>query len=103
MQPWKSPSELGFRGVHPLGLMPTSTGTALAPLPAHRKSAAGVALFDLHDTSAQLVTEWFRQFGIEPAAIARVNSDRIENGKCEACSLSLCDAAAVSSKRCAGA
>src|SRR5260370_625146 len=89
MQPWKSPSELGFSGVHPLGLMPTSTGTALAPLPAHRKSAARVALFDLPDTSAQLVTECFRQFGIETASIARENSDRLQNEKFEACVLTL--------------
>src|SRR5260370_6650599 len=89
MQPWKGPSELGFRGVHPLGLMHTATGTALAPLPAHRKSAARVALFDLPDTSAQLVTECFRQFGIETASIARENSDRLQNEKFEAYVLTL--------------
>src|SRR6266852_8049026 len=84
MQPWKSPSELRFRGVHPLGLMPTSTGTALAP-PAHRKSAARVALFDLPETSAQLVTECFRQFGIETVLIAREHADRLRREKFEAC------------------
>ena len=73
--------------------MPTSTGIALAPLPAHRKSAARVALFDLPDTSAQLVTECFRQFGIETASIARENSDRLQNEKFEACVLTLGDGA----------
>jgi len=69
--------------------MPTSTGTALAPVPAHRKSAARVALFDLPDTSAQLVTECFRQFGIETVSIAREQSDRLQNEKFEACVLPL--------------
>ena len=69
--------------------MPTSTGTALAPLPAHRKSAARVALFDLSETSAQLVTECFRQFGIETVLIAREHSDRLRREKFEACVLPL--------------
>jgi PilZ domain len=69
--------------------MPTSTGTALAPLPAHRKSAARVALFDLSETSAQLVTECFRQFGIDTVLIAREHSDRLRREKFEACVLPL--------------
>jgi len=69
--------------------MPTSTGTAIAPLPAHRKSAARVALFDLSETSAQLVTECFRQFGIETVLIAREHSDRLRREKFEACVLPL--------------
>ena len=69
--------------------MPTSPGTALAPLPAHRKSAARVALFDLSETSAQLVTECFRQFGIETVLIAREHSDRLRREKFEACVLPL--------------
>ncbi len=73
--------------------MPTSTGTALAPQPAHRKSVARVALFDLPETAAQLLTECFRQFGIETILIAREDADRLRREKFEACVLSLEEAA----------
>jgi len=69
--------------------MPTTTGTVLAPLPAHRKSVARVALFDLPETSVQLVTECFRQFGIETVPIAREQADRLRREKFEACVLLL--------------
>ncbi|HEY6301961.1 MAG TPA: PilZ domain-containing protein [Terriglobales bacterium] len=69
--------------------MPTTTGTVLAPLPAHRKSVARVALFDLPETSAQLVTECFRQFGIETVPIAHEQADRLRREKFEACVLLL--------------
>ena len=69
--------------------MSTSTGTAFAPIPAHRKSAARVALFDLPAASAQLVTECFRQSGIETVLIPREQSDRLQREKFEACVLAL--------------
>src|SRR5271169_2051870 len=69
--------------------MTTSTGTALAPLPAHRKSSARVALFDLPEASAQLVSECFRQIGIDTVPIARENADRLHREKFEACVLLL--------------
>ena len=69
--------------------MPTSTGTVLAPLPAHRKTAARVALFDLPEASAHLVTECFRQSGIETVSIAREHVDRLQHEKFEACVLPL--------------
>jgi PilZ domain len=82
-------SEWGFGGVHPLGLMSTSLGTATAPLPVHRKSSARVALFDLPEASAQLVTECFRQSGIETVSIAREHAQRLQREKFEACVLPL--------------
>src|SRR5208282_1604435 len=69
--------------------MPTSTGTALAPPPAHRKSVARVALFNLSETSAQLLMECFRQFGIETVSITREDADRLRREKFEACVLPL--------------
>jgi hypothetical protein len=69
--------------------MPTTTGTVLAPTPVHRKSVARVALFDVPETSAQLVTECFRQFGIETVLIAREQADRLRREKFEACVLLL--------------
>jgi PilZ domain-containing protein len=73
--------------------MPISTGTALAPMPVHRKSAARVALFDLPEGSGQLITECFRQYGIETVSIARENADRLRREKFEACVLPLGEAA----------
>jgi len=69
--------------------MPTTTGATLAPLPVHRKSLARVALFDLPLASAQLLTESFRQFGIETIAIPRDQSIRLQSEKFEACVLPL--------------
>jgi hypothetical protein len=73
--------------------MLTSTGTALASIPVHRKSAARVALFDLAPASAQLVTECFRQSGIETVLISREHADRLQREKFEACVLPLGDRA----------
>ena len=69
--------------------MHTSTGTALAPQSAHRKSVARVALFDLPETSAQLVGECFRQFGIDTVLIPREDAERLRREKFEACVLPL--------------
>lgn len=69
--------------------MHTSTGTALAPQSAHRKSVARVALFDLPETSAQLVGECFRQFGIDTVLIPREDAERLQREKFEACVLPL--------------
>ncbi len=71
--------------------MHTSTGTAAAPQSAHRKSVARVALFALPETSAQLISECFRQFGIDTVLIPREDADRLQREKFEACVLSLGD------------
>ena len=69
--------------------MSTSPGATTAPLPVHRKSSARVALFDLPAASAQLVTECFRQSGIETVPIAREHAPRLQREKFEACVLPL--------------
>lgn len=74
--------------------MHTSTGTAIAPQSAaHRKSVARVALFDLPETSAQLISECFRQFGIDTILIPREDADRLRREKFEACVLPLGESA----------
>ena len=65
------------------------TATVPTALSVPRKTAARVALFDLPEPSGQLVTECFRQFGIETTSIARAQSDRLRREKFEACVLSL--------------
>ncbi|MFZ0799009.1 MAG: PilZ domain-containing protein [Terriglobales bacterium] len=69
--------------------MPTSTRAVLAPVLVHRKTAARVALFDLSAASAHLITDCFRQFGIETVSIERAHADRLQREKFEACVLSL--------------
>ncbi|MGA8541332.1 MAG: PilZ domain-containing protein [Terriglobales bacterium] len=70
--------------------MPTTpTGAALVPLLPHRKTAARVALFDLGEASAQLITDCFRQYGIETVSVAREETDRLQHEKFEACVLPL--------------
>ncbi len=69
--------------------MPISTGATLAPAPVHRKTAARVALFDLTDEAAHLMTDCFRQYAIDTVSIARENADRLQHEKFEACVLPL--------------
>jgi hypothetical protein len=73
--------------------MPISTASTPAPVPVHRKSSARVALFDLPEAAAQLMTECFRQSGIETASITLEQADRLQREKFEACVLPLNDAA----------
>ena len=75
--------------------MHTATGTVPAPLPAHRKSTARVALFDLPKASSTVVTDCFRQFGIEPITITAQDVKRLEREKFEACVLPLSNGASA--------
>jgi hypothetical protein len=54
---------------------------------------ARAALFDSPEASAHLITECFRQFGIETVPIVREHADRLQREKFEACVLPLKDAA----------
>jgi len=69
--------------------MPNATGTALAPLPVHRKTAARVALFDLPLAAISLLNECFRQYGIETITIPGEDADRLGREKFDACVLPL--------------
>lgn len=50
-------------------------------------------MFDLSDTSAHLLNECFRQFGIETVSIPPERADRLQHEKFEACVLPLGDTA----------
>jgi len=80
-----------FEEFVPSGHMTTTAGIAPASalLPNHRKSAARVALFDLPEASNSLITECFRQFGIETVPFGREQASRLQNEKFEACVLPL--------------
>jgi hypothetical protein len=69
--------------------MSISTAAVPVAIPPQRKTAARVALFDLPDGSASLVTDCFRQYGIETVPVAHVQADRLQREKFEACVLPL--------------
>jgi len=64
---------------------------ALTPALLQRKVAARAALVDLNESSRNLLSECFRQFGIETAIISGQGADRLHKEKFEACVLNLCD------------
>jgi len=73
----------------PLGLMSTPASTIPAASPAPRKAGARVVLFDLNEASRNLVTECFRQFGIETIPLTRQQAGHLQSEKFEACVLPL--------------
>jgi hypothetical protein len=58
-------------------------------MPSTRKAAARAALVELNDSSRTLLTECFRQFGIEAVAMAGQAAERLAKEKFEACVVSL--------------
>jgi PilZ domain len=56
----------------------------VAPLPT-RKFSARAALVDLHETSRSLLSECFRQFGIDSVAMSGEKAERLASEKFEAC------------------
>jgi hypothetical protein len=68
--------------------MEKAFGTALAPTPP-KKGTARVALVDLKDSARTLLTECFRQFGVETVQVSKAAIDRLSQEKFEACVLSL--------------
>lgn len=83
---------MGTTGAKTAGLMPNSTATATV-IPIHHKTVARVALFDLPEESASVLTDCFRQYGIETVSIAREQADRLQHEKFEACVLTLASTA----------
>ena len=69
--------------------MEKAFGTALARIPSTRKAAARVALVDLKESSRYLLTECFRQFGIETVMVSAGAVERLRQEKFEACVLTL--------------
>jgi hypothetical protein len=68
--------------------MPTAFGTTLAPIPT-KKAVARAALVDLKESSRHLLTECFRQFGIEAVVTTISSAERLKQEKFEACVVSL--------------
>ena len=69
--------------------MDKSLGTALAPIPPSKKASARVALVDLKEPAKTILSECFRQFGIEAVVVTGDVPDRLKKEKFEACVLKL--------------
>jgi PilZ domain len=69
--------------------MDNALGTALAPISQVKKAAARVAMVDLHDGSRAILSECFRQFGIESVPIIGNAAERLRKEKFEACVVKL--------------
>lgn len=69
--------------------MEKGLATALAPASLTKKTAARAALVGLEDSSRALLTECFRQFGIETVVMSSGAAERLGQQKFEACVLRL--------------
>lgn len=69
--------------------MEKSFATALAPAAPGKKVMARVALVDLKESSRFLLTECFRQFGIQAVPTTAAAAERLRHEKFEACVVNL--------------
>ena len=69
--------------------MKNTFGASPAPVPAHvlRKVNAQVALYNLPQSTATMLAECFRQFGIDTVPISDADQDRLHRQKFDACVL----------------
>jgi hypothetical protein len=69
--------------------MKTNIGASPTPVPAHvvRKVNAQVALYNLPQSTASMLSECFRQFGIDTVPISDADQDRLHRQKFDACVL----------------
>lgn len=63
--------------------------TTFAPSPMFRKASARAALVGFHEPQRTLLSDCFRQFGIEAVAVHEDAADRLRKEKFEACVLGL--------------
>jgi hypothetical protein len=69
--------------------MDKGLGTAVAPIPASRKAAARAALIDMKEPARTILSECFRQFGVETVTMTGNVVDRMLKEKFEACVVKL--------------
>ena len=79
-------------GVFP-STMDKAFATTFAPVLPTRKAAARTALVGLSEPARALLSEGFRQFGIETVVVTENAAERLKKEKFEACVLSLRDGA----------
>jgi len=64
-------------------------GTALAAIPAAKKSTARAAVIDLKEPARTILVDCFRQFGVEAVLMADDAAERLHREKFEACIIKL--------------
>jgi hypothetical protein len=69
--------------------MDNALGTALAPVIPPKKAGARIAMIDLQDGAKKILTECFRQFGIESVMVDGNAAERLRKEKFEACVVKL--------------
>jgi hypothetical protein len=69
--------------------MDNGLSSVFAPSSPTRKAAARAALVDINESSRSLLSECFRQFGIETAIMSSQAADRLHKEKFEACVVNL--------------
>jgi PilZ domain len=69
--------------------MNKSLGTALTPIPPSKKASARVALVGLKEPARMILSDCFRQFGVEATVMTGNVPDRLKKEKFEACVLKL--------------
>jgi len=69
--------------------MENASASVLTQIPAPRKASARIALVGLPDSSCGVLTECFRQFGVEPVPMTREAALRLKTEKFEACAMNL--------------
>ena len=72
-----------------LQFMDTALGAALVPIPPTKKPAARVAFVDLKESARAMLSDCFRQNGIETVVVASNAAQRLHREKFEACVLRL--------------
>ncbi len=75
--------------------MDKAFSTSFAPAPIVRKAAARTALVGLNEPARALLSEGFRQFGIETVVVTANAEERLKKEKFEACVMSLREGADV--------
>ena len=68
-------------------------GTAVSPIPPSKKVSARVALIDIKESARRVLSDCFRQFGIETVVMTGDIPDRLQKEKFEACVVKLGPAA----------
>jgi hypothetical protein len=65
--------------------MQNALGTALAPIPQKKKASARIAMIDLKDATRSILSDCFKQFGIESVVMSGDAAERLRKEKFEAC------------------
>jgi DNA-binding NarL/FixJ family response regulator len=66
-------------------LTDSSFGSSITPIPATKKAAARIALLDIHEPARTVLTDCFKQFGMEAITIIGYASECLKQQKFDAC------------------